>query len=208
MRGALSDERTGLPYTIAAGPRHRSHSRVRFPRDSWPYFAVWFKTSPTWRTRSPPFMSPGTGWPDYTPRYWVPFSSPPTTRRAAVEVFEHASTWGLTHCQCQSQNYFTTGGLPPNSLPWRQAPWDPQWTFLWWFSDCTLSALRRHVTVWIWILYFSILSHDILKSLCMFIPSIMQHSLVCHFHPLNTRHVSVYTAIRRCFELFKLLHCT
>jgi hypothetical protein len=32
--GALSDERTGLPFTIAAGPRQRSHSWVRFPRDS------------------------------------------------------------------------------------------------------------------------------------------------------------------------------
>jgi hypothetical protein len=36
MRGALSDERTGLPFTIAAGPRQRSHSWVQVPRDSWP----------------------------------------------------------------------------------------------------------------------------------------------------------------------------
>jgi hypothetical protein len=40
MWGALSDERTGLSLTIAAGPRQRSHSRVRVPRDSWPYFTV------------------------------------------------------------------------------------------------------------------------------------------------------------------------
>jgi hypothetical protein len=40
----------------------------------------------------------------------------------------------------------------------------------------------------IWVLYFSILLHDILNSLCMFIPSKIQHSLVCHFHSLNTRH--------------------
>jgi hypothetical protein len=33
MWGALSDERTGLLFTIAAGPRQRSHSRVRVPRD-------------------------------------------------------------------------------------------------------------------------------------------------------------------------------
>jgi hypothetical protein len=31
--------------------------------------------------------------PGYTPRHWVPFSSPPTTRRATVEVFDPASTW-------------------------------------------------------------------------------------------------------------------
>jgi hypothetical protein len=30
----------------------------------------------------PYLYSPGTGWPGYTPRHWVPFSSPPTTPRA------------------------------------------------------------------------------------------------------------------------------
>jgi hypothetical protein len=29
MWGTLSDERTGLSFTISAGPRQRSHSRVR-----------------------------------------------------------------------------------------------------------------------------------------------------------------------------------
>jgi hypothetical protein len=29
-----------LSFTIAAGPRQRSHSQVRFLRDSWPYFTV------------------------------------------------------------------------------------------------------------------------------------------------------------------------
>jgi hypothetical protein len=58
--GALSDERTGLSFTIAAGPRQRSHFRVRVPSDSWPYLL----------SQIPYF-----------------FSSPPTTRRATVEVF-------------------------------------------------------------------------------------------------------------------------
>jgi hypothetical protein len=40
MWGALSDERTGLSFTVAAGPRQRSHSGARVPRDSWPYFTV------------------------------------------------------------------------------------------------------------------------------------------------------------------------
>jgi hypothetical protein len=40
MWGALSDERTGLSFTTAAGPRQRSHSRVRIPWDLWPYFTV------------------------------------------------------------------------------------------------------------------------------------------------------------------------
>jgi hypothetical protein len=34
--GALFDERTGLSFTIAAGSRHISHSRVRVPLDLWP----------------------------------------------------------------------------------------------------------------------------------------------------------------------------
>jgi hypothetical protein len=40
MWGALSDERTGVPFTISAGPRQRSHSRVWVPGDSWPYFTA------------------------------------------------------------------------------------------------------------------------------------------------------------------------
>jgi hypothetical protein len=60
MWGALSDEMTGLSFTIAADPRQRSHSRVRVPWDSRPHF-----TGSDSR---------------------LPFSSPPTTRRATVEV--------------------------------------------------------------------------------------------------------------------------
>jgi hypothetical protein len=40
MWGALSEERTGLSFTIAACPRQRSHLRVRVPLDSCPYFTV------------------------------------------------------------------------------------------------------------------------------------------------------------------------
>jgi hypothetical protein len=50
------------------------------------------RAPPYWRARSPYLYPPGTGWPSYTPRHWVPFLSPPTTRRAAVEVFEPVST--------------------------------------------------------------------------------------------------------------------
>jgi hypothetical protein len=66
MWDALSDERTGLSFTTAVGPRQRSHSRARVPWHSRPYFTV----------------------PD--PR--LPFSSPPTTRRVTVEAFDPAST--------------------------------------------------------------------------------------------------------------------
>jgi hypothetical protein len=66
MWGALSDERKGLSFTIAAGPRQRSHSCDRVPRDSRPYFTV-----------SDSRLS---------------FLSPLTTRRVTVEVFDPAST--------------------------------------------------------------------------------------------------------------------
>jgi hypothetical protein len=55
-----------VSFTIAAGPRQRSHSRVRVPWDLRPYVTVSDSR--------------------------LPFSSPPTTRRATVEVFDPAST--------------------------------------------------------------------------------------------------------------------
>jgi hypothetical protein len=67
--GALSDERTGLSFLYAAGLCQPSLSRVRVPWDSWPYFIVLDLR--------------------------LPFSSPPTTRRVTVEVFEPASTGEL-----------------------------------------------------------------------------------------------------------------
>jgi hypothetical protein len=81
MWGALSDERTGLSFTTAAVLISRDHILLYQIRDS-----------PTLRARSPYLYPPGTRWPSYTPRHWVPFSSPPTTRKATVEVFESVST--------------------------------------------------------------------------------------------------------------------
>jgi hypothetical protein len=67
MWGALSDERTGLSFTTAAGPRQRSHFGVRVPWNSRSYFTV--------------------------SKSRLPFLSPPTTSRATVEVFDPTSTW-------------------------------------------------------------------------------------------------------------------
>jgi hypothetical protein len=66
IRGALSDERTGLSFISAPGPRQRSHFRARVSWNSWPTFSV--------------------------PDSKLPFLSPRTTRRAMVEVFDPAST--------------------------------------------------------------------------------------------------------------------
>jgi hypothetical protein len=64
--GVLSDERMGLSFVYAAGPCQRSLSRIRVPWDSRPYFTV--------------------------SGLRLPFSSPPTTRRVTVEVFDPTST--------------------------------------------------------------------------------------------------------------------
>jgi hypothetical protein len=77
----------GLLFTVAAYPLQRSHSQVRVPRTIFSCLKI-----RDWRARSPYLYPPGGGWPGYTPRLWVPFSSPPTTRRVTVEVFEPAST--------------------------------------------------------------------------------------------------------------------
>jgi hypothetical protein len=45
-----------------------------------------FENPATWKARSPYLYPPRTGWPSYTPRYWVPFSSPPTTHKATVLI--------------------------------------------------------------------------------------------------------------------------
>jgi hypothetical protein len=66
LSGALSDERSGLSFVYAAGPRQRSVSRVRVPWDLRPYFTV--------------------------SHLRLPVSSLPTTRRVTVEVFDPAST--------------------------------------------------------------------------------------------------------------------
>jgi hypothetical protein len=56
------------------------------------FYCLRFETPPTWRARSQYLYHPGTGWPGYTHRHWVPFSSPLTTRSPALEVFDPAST--------------------------------------------------------------------------------------------------------------------
>jgi hypothetical protein len=82
---ALSDERTGLLFTISAGLRQHSHSRVRVFWDSRSYFTVSDSR--------------------------LPFSSPPTTRRVTVEVFYPVSKREtLESSQSQSQSHIATNG--------------------------------------------------------------------------------------------------
>jgi hypothetical protein len=92
MSGTLSDERTDMLFTIAAGPRQRSHSRSESRGTHDKILLSQIRDSPTWRTRSPHLCSTGTGWPSYTPMHLVPFSLLPKTRRGTVDVYKPAST--------------------------------------------------------------------------------------------------------------------
>jgi hypothetical protein len=56
------------------------------------FYCFRFEDLPTWSATFPYLYHPGIGWPSYTPRHWVPFSSPPTTHRAKVEVLDPVST--------------------------------------------------------------------------------------------------------------------
>jgi hypothetical protein len=57
--GDLSDERTGLLFQIAAGPRQRSHSRIRVPRNSSSCFTVSNSTLPHLEGPGPRIFIPG-----------------------------------------------------------------------------------------------------------------------------------------------------
>jgi hypothetical protein len=83
----------GLSFTNAPGPRQHSHSQVWVPRNSWPHFTVWDSRLPQPGGPGPRHLyPPGRGLLGYILRHWVPFSSPPTTRRPTVEVFDPATT--------------------------------------------------------------------------------------------------------------------
>jgi hypothetical protein len=56
------------------------------------FYCLSLETPPTCRARSSYLCPSVTGWPSYTSSHWVPLSSPPTTRRVTVEVFEPACT--------------------------------------------------------------------------------------------------------------------
>jgi hypothetical protein len=94
MWDALSDERIGLSFTIAACLHQQSFLSPSPTGHMTIFYCLRFETHPTWRARSLYLHPPGTGWPSYTPRSWVPFSLPSMTRRAMMEVSVPTSMQG------------------------------------------------------------------------------------------------------------------
>jgi hypothetical protein len=101
--GALFNEGMGLYFVYAAGPCQRSLSRVRVPLDSRQYFTV--------------------------SDLRLPFSSPPTSRRVMVEVFDPAST---RVCKLPSPSHIATDGQSV-CLSWCRAR---LWLMTRFFSFC------------------------------------------------------------------------
>jgi hypothetical protein len=88
----LSREDGSIVYNCCWASPAQSFSGPRPAGLMTTFYCLRYETPPTWRATSPYLYPPGTEWPSYTPRHWFPSSSPPTTRRATVEVFDPAST--------------------------------------------------------------------------------------------------------------------
>jgi hypothetical protein len=110
----------GLSLIIATGPRQRSQSQIRVPRDSWPHFALSnSRLSRPGGRCSLIHIPPETRWPSYTPSHWVPFLSPPTSCRATVEIFNLAFTRDSSKTESES---YVTSDSQSASLSWNKAP--------------------------------------------------------------------------------------
>jgi hypothetical protein len=79
----------------------------------------WVRDSPNLEGQVPVCISPRKRGICYTPRLWVPFSSPPTIRRSTVEVFDPAATQGvhiLPGTVRSSSRYTASGRTPQKTL--------------------------------------------------------------------------------------------
>jgi hypothetical protein len=138
----------GLWFTVAAGPRQSSHSQVRNPRDSWPHFTL--SDSRLTQPGGPGpriYITQEQGGPVIPQALGSLFVASYDSQRYSGSIrpsdrVRVRFTLRVTiRSESQSQSYFTTGGLPPISSSWRQAPWNPRAEifsaeFLPWLSLC------------------------------------------------------------------------
>jgi hypothetical protein len=143
MWGALSEERMGLSFTIAAGPRHRSQVRVQ--RDSSLILLSQIRDSPNLESQVPVFIFP---------RNMVAQLYTQALGSLFVASYDsHGYGGGIRtrlhagESTTQSHSYITTGGLPSISSSELlvlviQARHEPQRKHL--FHYCVFSRCRRN----------------------------------------------------------------
>jgi hypothetical protein len=92
MWSVLSDERRSVVYNYC-WPSPAKSFLARNPRGNHDHiFLSQIRDCPNLECQVPYLCPPGTRWPSYNHRHWIPFSLPPTTRRAEFHVFEPSST--------------------------------------------------------------------------------------------------------------------
>jgi hypothetical protein len=139
----------GLLFTIAAGLRQRSHCQVESRRAHDQILLSQIRDSPKLESQVPVNISPRNRVAHLYPRQWVPFSSPPTTRRATVEVFDPNSTRDLYTEEFLKPNiYKFSSYLTGNTLCLRYR--DQPVNAVWGNSRCLLweSYGTHKSTVW------------------------------------------------------------
>jgi hypothetical protein len=175
----------GSVSCIYCWPRQRSLSRVQVPWDSWPCFTV--------------------------SDLRLPFSSPPTTRRVTVEVFEPASTRVavyLAHVLAPSWSR-SRNLLPASSWhahTWHRAPLGPMAiylfnvkTFVFLFLSLILLIDKEAVGLFLYRLVFSYytLLHSRLQSVFFFSQGLSRVyiHLIHYWQNVTWQLVLIYTGI-------------
>jgi hypothetical protein len=123
----------GLSFTIAAGPRQRSHSPVRVQWDSWPYLLSQIRHSPNLEEPGPHIYIPQKqGGPVIRPGNRFPFRR--LLRLAGIR-------WRYSNPPPCSEPYITTDGQSAN-LSWNKAPiWGLRPNFYYSQTVCWCGAL-------------------------------------------------------------------
>jgi hypothetical protein len=99
------------------------------------------------------YIPQGTGLLGYTPRHWIPSSSPPTTRGATVELFDTASTRDIPTGHGKKNIYLPgslyTAWLILIQLGPRYIPWTSSIKYIWLnvllllATNCTYTATKQ-----------------------------------------------------------------